>query len=104
MPYSDDEYEIPLEDQRVFGAGIKRKRVAFVPSTQAAFDAAKTGGVPSAGQSVSDIYLSIVQPRSVSAPPNKARKRRILQVRRKNILKMPVRMTLHRSVRYAALL
>ncbi|KAI9893093.1 MAG: hypothetical protein M1814_000640 [Vezdaea aestivalis] len=27
-----DEYLIPLQDQRVFGAGLKRKRVQFVPS------------------------------------------------------------------------
>ncbi|KAK4574479.1 hypothetical protein LTR86_001320 [Recurvomyces mirabilis] len=30
---SDDEYEIPLRDQRYFGAGIKRKRIHFVAST-----------------------------------------------------------------------
>jgi len=29
----DDEYEIPLRDQRYFGAGLKRKRVQFVPSS-----------------------------------------------------------------------
>ncbi|KAG7005432.1 hypothetical protein G7Y79_00019g046120 [Physcia stellaris] len=28
----EEEYTIPLQDQRVFGAGIKRKRIAFVPA------------------------------------------------------------------------
>lgn len=29
----DEDYYVPLVDQRVFGAGIKRKRIAFVPAT-----------------------------------------------------------------------
>ena len=29
---ADDEYYVSLVDQRVFGAGIKRKRIAFVPA------------------------------------------------------------------------
>lgn len=29
---NDEEYLVPLQDQRVFGAGIKRKRVPFVPA------------------------------------------------------------------------
>ncbi|KAL8790981.1 MAG: hypothetical protein Q9195_006126 [Heterodermia aff. obscurata] len=28
----DQEYTIPLQDQRVFGAGLKRKRIHFVPA------------------------------------------------------------------------
>ncbi|MCJ1472271.1 hypothetical protein MMC13_000918 [Lambiella insularis] len=28
----EDEYFVPLQDQRVFGAGIKRKRVNFIPA------------------------------------------------------------------------
>lgn len=31
--YDDEEYEVPLTDQRIFGAGLKRKRVQFVPSS-----------------------------------------------------------------------
>lgn len=31
----EDMYEIPLRDQRYFGAGLKRKRVQFVPSNDA---------------------------------------------------------------------
>lgn len=33
VPVDDDDYYVPLVDQRVFGAGIKRKRIAFVPAT-----------------------------------------------------------------------
>jgi hypothetical protein len=58
---SDDEtYEIPLQDQRVFGAGIKRKRVKFVPSA-AASSASPTPSGTSA-KSVSDFYLKLVLP------------------------------------------
>ena len=65
MVEADDEedYYVPLEDQRVFGAGIKRKRIAFVPQTSsssssdnASFDSIKK---PS---DVGDRYLSIVLP------------------------------------------
>jgi hypothetical protein len=55
----DDTYEIPLQDQRVFGAGIKRKRVQFVPSSS------KPSPLPSSGtpaKSVSDFYLKLVLP------------------------------------------
>jgi hypothetical protein len=57
---SDDEtYEIPLQDQRVFGAGIKRKRVKFVPSSSA-IHAQQASITPS--KSVSALYLSLVLP------------------------------------------
>ncbi|EPE35746.1 hypothetical protein GLAREA_05084 [Glarea lozoyensis ATCC 20868] len=54
----DDEYEIPLQDQRVFGAGIKRKGVKFVPSSLSA-----TADLPSgntSAKSISDFYLGLV--------------------------------------------
>jgi hypothetical protein len=58
---SDDEtYEIPLQDQRIFGAGIKRQRVKFIPSTEASF-----GSEPvqvTGSKSVSDLYLGLVLP------------------------------------------
>lgn len=58
MSASDDEtYEIPIKDQRYFGAGLKRKRVKFVPASSSA-TAQPTA--PGNGPSVSDIYLSIV--------------------------------------------
>jgi len=61
MVDSEDEYEIPLQDQRIFGAGIKRKRVKFIPSSTPA-----TNPLPSNAQtskSVGDIYLSLVLPK-----------------------------------------
>ncbi|KZZ91288.1 G-patch domain containing protein [Ascosphaera apis ARSEF 7405] len=48
-----DDYFLPLEDQRVFGAGIRRKRVKFVPAKET-----------SAGGSILDSSL-----RAASAPP-----------------------------------
>ena len=32
MEEEDEDYFIPLQDQRVFGAGLKRKRIQFVPA------------------------------------------------------------------------
>lgn len=52
----EDDYFIPLQDQKVFGAGIKRKRVTFVP-------AATTSTLPVSGSQSANIgerYLSIV--------------------------------------------
>lgn len=59
----DEEYTVPLQDQRVFGAGIKRKRVQFVPST----DTASSPATPqSGGHSASDFYLNLVLPQPAS--------------------------------------
>ncbi|KAI9053036.1 hypothetical protein LZ554_003306 [Drepanopeziza brunnea f. sp. 'monogermtubi'] len=56
----DDTYEIPLQNQRPFGAGIKRQRVRFVPSSA---NTPSTAPLPSSsGQSVSDLYLKMVLP------------------------------------------
>jgi hypothetical protein len=55
----EDTYEIPLQDQRVFGAGIKRKRVQFVPSSSKP-STLPTPGTPA--KSVSDFYLKLVLP------------------------------------------
>ncbi|KAI9858014.1 MAG: hypothetical protein M1824_004479 [Vezdaea acicularis] len=60
MEEEDEEYFIPLIDQRVFGAGIKRKRVQFVPSKPAA--AAKGSVRPRTTTTARDRYLSIVLP------------------------------------------
>jgi len=56
----DDTYEIPLQDQRVFGAGIKRKRVMFVPS--AASSSATHISSGASATSVSAFYLNLVLP------------------------------------------
>lgn len=64
---SDDEYEIPLRDQRYFGAGIKRKRVQFVPaSDQAQLDTASPT-TPKPGMTAAEKYLSIVFGKSNTA-------------------------------------
>ncbi|KAL1863334.1 hypothetical protein Plec18170_000168 [Paecilomyces lecythidis] len=78
MPYEDDDYFLPLEDQRVFGAGIRRKRVQFVPSADKTLNT--TDDVSNASQgtrqtsepaaSIADRYLSIVLPKEAQAPPN----------------------------------
>ncbi len=58
---SDEEtYEIPLQDQRIFGAGIKRKRVKFVPSTDSSNTLPTSSNTPS--RSIGDLYLSLVLP------------------------------------------
>lgn len=58
----DDTYEIPLTGQRYFGAGIVRKRVAFVPSssTPDSFIQENAEHTKLRGTSVKDAYLSIV--------------------------------------------
>ena len=53
---------IPLQDKRVFGAGIKRKRVQFVRSN----DSTTTTDTPttSSEPSASDFYLNLVLPKA----------------------------------------
>ena len=58
MADDDDSFTIPLQDQRVFGAGVKRPRIKFVPS---ASPAEQTGAaVPARNASVVNQYLSTV--------------------------------------------
>lgn len=65
MSASDEEYyEVPLKDQKYFGAGIKRKRVHFVPSTA---NLPSTKSSNSAESSASARYLAVVFSRSPSA-------------------------------------
>lgn len=61
----DDTYEIPLQDQRVFGAGIKRKRVKFVPSGSSSSISPAAGST--SAKSVSDLYLSLVLPKKATS-------------------------------------
>ncbi|KAL9582287.1 MAG: hypothetical protein Q9212_003376 [Teloschistes hypoglaucus] len=57
MEQSDDnEYFVPLQDQRVFGAGIKRKRITFVAPSDSESSGISKIARPGAG----DRYLSIV--------------------------------------------
>lgn len=66
----DEDYFLPLEDQRVFGAGIRRKRVPFVRSSEHELNttSASTGTSRDSGQaagpSIADRYLSIVLPKT----------------------------------------
>lgn len=69
---SDDEYEIPLTDQRIFGAGIKRQRVRFVPSSRSA-NASSTPSTTSSAQDVASRYLSLVLPSQVPSPTTSPR-------------------------------
>ncbi|KAI9686210.1 MAG: hypothetical protein M1822_003865 [Bathelium mastoideum] len=60
---SDDEfYEIPLTDQRIFGAGLKRKRVKFVSS-----DTATSRSSARDGTSAAERYLATVLPNHANA-------------------------------------
>lgn len=66
MAEEDDEYFLPLEDQRVFGAGIKRKRIAFIPSTNVESVAQTHTQVPATTSH--DRYLSIIQKNRGGSP------------------------------------
>ena len=66
--FNEDTYEIPLQDQRVFGAIIKRKRVQFVPSSACSSTTPATGTTPA--KSVSDLYLSLVLPKRLQLHPH----------------------------------
>ncbi|MCJ1378483.1 hypothetical protein MMC17_001582 [Xylographa soralifera] len=53
---NEEEYLVPLQDQRVFGAGLKRKRVHFIPAASTS-----TGQrIPSHTNTAANKYLSIV--------------------------------------------
>ncbi|KFY34563.1 hypothetical protein V494_06645 [Pseudogymnoascus sp. VKM F-4513 (FW-928)] len=65
MSNSDDEYTIPLQDQRAFGAGLKRKRVQFVRSSETT--TSTSSSATSYGHTVSKTYLSLVLPQSSEA-------------------------------------
>jgi hypothetical protein len=70
MDDQDDDYHLPLPDQRVFGAGISRKHIYFIPSsTPTPLDSN-----PADGRPISDKYLSIVLPSSATStlPPDQA--------------------------------
>ncbi|KZF23245.1 putative G-patch domain protein [Xylona heveae TC161] len=75
----DEEYFVPLQDQRYFGAGIKRQRVQFVRANSAeATVQPPRQNAPSS--SVGDRYLSIVLPKSAPVtPPNGGTEREELE-------------------------
>ncbi|KAF2219255.1 hypothetical protein BDZ85DRAFT_46355 [Elsinoe ampelina] len=66
--YEDEEYEVPLVDQRYFGAGIKRKRVPFVAASHS--DEAPIIAIPTtSGEEACNTYLNIVLKRKSSVSP-----------------------------------
>jgi hypothetical protein len=67
MDDDDDEYEIPLRDQRYFGAGLKRKRVRFVASSEQAQHIASLPALSKTPSSAADRYLAIVLGQSNTA-------------------------------------
>lgn len=65
----DDEfYEIPLIDQRTFGAGLKRKRVQFVSSKASSSNSSTSQGNASAAER----YLAIVLPKDANSKTTQA--------------------------------
>ena len=65
MAEADDEYYVPLVNQKAFGAGVKRKRIDFVPASQ--IDVPLQQDV-SKNPSLADRYLSIVLPKDSTYP------------------------------------
>ena len=63
MSDSDEEYTIPLQDQRAFGAGLKRKRIQFICSSDTTSTAINNSATPYS-RSVSKTYLDLVIPQS----------------------------------------
>ncbi|RDW72505.1 putative G-patch domain protein [Aspergillus mulundensis] len=73
MSYEDEDYFLPLEDQRVFGAGITRKRVPFVKSSELSTLTSSAPATPaSTGSSIANTYLSIVMPKASVSDSNSA--------------------------------
>ncbi|KAJ5690005.1 hypothetical protein N7462_004397 [Penicillium macrosclerotiorum] len=73
LPDEDDEdYFLPLEDQRVFGAGIRRKRVPFVRSSDHELSTVNPASSTAPGPSIANTYLSIVLKKSTSTPSTPA--------------------------------
>lgn len=73
MAESDEEYyEVPLKDQRYFGADIKRKRITFVPSTTSLPASPGVSTDNSSRLSASERYLAVVlrKSKSESQPPS----------------------------------
>ncbi|KAL8769969.1 MAG: hypothetical protein Q9209_004216 [Squamulea sp. 1 TL-2023] len=65
---SEDEYVIPLKDQRVFGAGTRRKKINFVPSQ----NHGQSHAQESSAQGAADRYLSIVLSKPIASDNKEA--------------------------------
>ncbi|KAL9625220.1 MAG: hypothetical protein Q9160_000622 [Pyrenula sp. 1 TL-2023] len=64
--YDDEDYFLPLQDQRVFGASIKRKRVPFVSASTLSSVTDSSASASKKEASSVDRYLSIVLPNDPS--------------------------------------
>ncbi|KAB8235808.1 putative G-patch domain protein [Aspergillus alliaceus] len=68
---NDDDYFLPVEAQRPFGAGIRRKQVPFVRSEHELNTTSTSQTAPaepaSSGPSIANTYLSIVLPKEKQA-------------------------------------
>ncbi|OAP62712.1 hypothetical protein AYL99_01939 [Fonsecaea erecta] len=60
MADTDEDYYLPPQDQRVFGAGIRRKKINFVPASSS--DTQLPSSTPSTSTSAASRYLAIVLP------------------------------------------
>ena len=68
MSEDNDEYTVPLQDQRVFGAGLTCKGIAFVPASQSD-SALPVSNIVRSSTNTGDRYLSIVLSKSASQTP-----------------------------------
>ncbi|KAL4734713.1 hypothetical protein BDV11DRAFT_49599 [Aspergillus similis] len=66
MSYEDEDYFLPLEDQRGFGAGITRRRVPFVRSSELSTLTSAPATPAATGASIANTYLSIVMPKEAA--------------------------------------
>ncbi|KAI1327538.1 hypothetical protein F5Y16DRAFT_399317 [Xylariaceae sp. FL0255] len=64
MASSGFEVNVPLEQRRPFGSGLRRKQVIFVPASSEQASAVKETKKPST--SIPDVYLSLVLPEDVA--------------------------------------
>jgi hypothetical protein len=64
MAEADEDYYVPLVDQRVFGAGVKKKKIAFIPAKDTDATTIQTAPVKA---NIGDRYLSIVLPKDDSS-------------------------------------
>ncbi|KAI1083413.1 hypothetical protein F5B20DRAFT_526872 [Whalleya microplaca] len=63
--YHDPDDDIPLQDKRPFGSGLKRKRVVFVPASSGNLSTTEEKPV-APSKSISDLYLSMVLPQEAN--------------------------------------
>ncbi|RYP54633.1 hypothetical protein DL769_010317 [Monosporascus sp. CRB-8-3] len=72
-PYEDDpEYDIPLQDRRPFGSGLKRKQVVFVPASSGNLNTTEECTDLKPSRSISDLYLSLVLPKNGTRDTSRA--------------------------------